>query len=596
MTEAAHGLRGTPAVLALCLALSVATGLIWELQNDEGVSFSVAVGELHLDGGPKATPLPVVELYAMLDGRDDLDAAGVIAALRNPDQMTHPPGFYLALNAWSALAGTRPLPQRVPAYLLGLLSVLAVGALARRLVGTPRAALAAMALMAVSPWFHGVSNFLRPYAPALCLGLWATLAVASARPGPLRAPWRVAFVLLSAAGLYVVYHYAFVLLWHGVALLVLALRAEPRRRLPELLRLAAMTAGVALLFAPWVPTLIEHMSLTGDGGYFWKDPTAYAAPWPRAGRLLQRMALGEVRNMWGSELFAPALTALGVTTALMLAWSFRRAGRPPLSRAASVVWATAPVYLALLVVADLSRGASTAFISKYVFMLFPLLLLLVVRAGVGERPRTDVRAGDRSGARAPGDSASIRARGSSLRLAGLSRLLIPAWLALLLAATVTDVAMRARLESDHEFVARVVAAGDDPAQLVLLSSIESRFAVPLVLSLREAGVSRSLVGSGPGEALLERVSRALKDPALRRLVLVRFDGTTPENAHITTHAYDDTWTPGLLERVVAQSQAAGWALRRGLASDGPPALTEAGSERVLILIDGVRTKRFHGHY
>jgi hypothetical protein len=550
--------------LGAYLALVVATGLIWERQNDEGVTYSVAIGELELDPSPDAAPLPMIDVYDMLDGRATFTADSVFTALRNPDQMTHPPGFYLGVHGWASLAGTGALAVRAPAYVLGLLSVLGLGLLARRLVGTTGAVALAMTLLAVSPWFLGVSNFLRPYPAVMCFGIWTTLAVASARPSPLLSGWRVGFVVLSAAGLYVVYHYAFVVLWHGVALLLIALRSEPSQRKAELLRLAGMTAGVALLFAPWVPTMLEHMRVTEEGTYFWKNPEAYAEPFARAARTLQRLALGEVWNGWGEPVFKALLAPLAAVTAALALLSFRGSGREGMSRAAGIVWLTAPLYPALIVWGDLARGAGTAFITKYVFMALPLLLLLVVRAWVWAPWR------------------------------GLGRLGAGAWVVLLLAATVTDLAMRAELSSDHEAVAEGVAATDGPDQLVVLSSSVSAFAVPLTLTLRDADVERSRLVVAPGDVLLERLAGALADPSLRHLVLARFDGSTPRNPYVTTHAYVETWTPELLAQVETAAAAAGWTVRRGHPRTDP-GIWDTG-ERVLVLADGARTKRFHGNY
>jgi hypothetical protein len=586
--------------LVAYLLLAVATGLIWERQNDEGVTYSVAIGELELDDSPAAPPLPVADVYDMLDGQATFTADSVFTALRNPDQMTHPPGFYLAVHGWASLVGTGPLAVRAPAYVLGLLSVLGLGLLARRLVGAGGAARAGgahdasgvgehngaanagtsadagralgaggalalvMTLLAVSPWFLGVSNFLRPYPAVLCFGIWTTLAVASARPSPLLSAWRIGFVVLSAAGLYVVYHYAFVVLWHGVALLLIALRSEPSQRKGELLRLAGMTAGVALLFAPWVPTMLEHMRVTEEGTYFWKNPEAYAEPFARAARTLQRFALGEVWDGWGEPIFKAVLAPLAAVTAALAVLSFRRAGREGMSRAAGIVWLTAPIYPALIVWGDLARGAGTAFITKYVFLALPILLVLVARAWAWAPWR------------------------------GLARLGAGAWVLLLLAATVTDLAMRAELPSDHEAVAEGAAATDGEDQLVVLSSSVSAFAVPLVLTLRDAGVERSRLVAAPGDVLIERLAGALADPSLRRLVLVRFDGSTPRNPYVTTHAYVETWTPELLEEVEAAAAAAGWIVARGHPRTEPGIWAAGG--RVLVLADGARTKRFHGNY
>lgn len=564
MSQRALPPRVTLLALLMALTLSLATGVIWELQNDEGVTFSVSVGDLALDGSATAPLLTPAQVYARIDGQGDFAGADVLAALRNPDQMFHPPAFYLATNLWARWVGTGHLAMRLPSYLLGLASVLGLGLLALRMLGSARAAGWVMMLAAASPWLHGVDNFLRPYALALCVGTWATLAVARARPGPLLWGWRLAFVLLSALGLLTVYHYSFVVIWHGLVLLALASTAPVGQRRAELGRLVALSSCVGLLFLPWLPTFLEHMQVTAQGTYFWSNPDAWADPWPRVARTLSLFFLGEVWGGWGAQFFRPALGTLAVVTALLLVRSIRRGAGPPLDRSALALWIMAPLMPALVVLADLTRGAATSFVTKYVFLLFPLLLLALVRACVAGAPER------------------------------LGRLLLAAWLVLLLAATATDLAMRHELRSDYEAVAEGIAAHDDASQLVVLSSTESRFATPLVLTLRDEGVTRSRLVHADGASLAERVALALADPSIMRLVLVRFEGGTPHNDRIVTLAYQESWLTEVLAPVIEQGRAAGWDVHRGHPAREPQIF--ADGTRVLVLADGARAKRFHGNY
>ncbi|MEB2288914.1 MAG: glycosyltransferase family 39 protein [Anaerolineae bacterium] len=231
----------------------------------------------------------------------------------------HPPGYYLALKGWIALAGRSEFGLRALSALEGVLAVALTIALGRALFGRAAGTLAGL-FVALSPFAVYYSQETRMYAQLALLSAASMALFArwlggftaesggayhnisprageesaqgrgarrgkaenryfSATSAPLRFRLALALALVNAAGLYTQYSFAFTLLAQGLILLAwLAWRsrwpASPRaggmRPLVAYLALSLLTLA---LFAPWLPTA-------------WEQVTA----WPRTGEAL---ALGE---------------------------------------------------------------------------------------------------------------------------------------------------------------------------------------------------------------------------------------------------------------------------------------------------------------
>mgnify|MGYP003377862160 CR=1 FL=1 len=134
----------------------------------------------------------------------------------------HPPGYYLLLHGWNLLA--HPILAHGleflfawPSLCFGMIAVALIYALGRRLLGAPVALLAVL-FAALDPFQIWYGQEVRMYTVGAALGLlclWATLQALS-RPRGWR--WLVVYSLAAAAGLYVLYYFAFLL----VALNVIA--------------------------------------------------------------------------------------------------------------------------------------------------------------------------------------------------------------------------------------------------------------------------------------------------------------------------------------------------------------------------------------
>lgn len=222
----------------------------------------------------------------------------------------HPPGYYLTLKAWIALAGTSELALRLPSAFAGVLMVAAVIALGRRLFGATAGALAGL-MAALSPLAVYYGQETRMYA---LLGLCAALSMAVfvewlARIERDRAAWgwALALALVNAAGLYTHYAYPFTLLAQGVMFaLWLAWRGRRRTWRRALMVYVALNLLALVLFAPWLPTAWEQLTT-------W--PAAETGI-PLSERLRASLSAitagGTVRDLPWRALIAPGLLALGM--------------------------------------------------------------------------------------------------------------------------------------------------------------------------------------------------------------------------------------------------------------------------------------------
>jgi 4-amino-4-deoxy-L-arabinose transferase-like glycosyltransferase len=165
-----------------------------------------------------------------------------------------PPAYFLLERAWMHVAGAGEVALKLPSLLFGIALIVALYALGRA-AASRGAGLFAAAFACIAQPAIDLSAQARPYALAGLLAALALTAFALA----LRAPRpRTALVWFAALGTLLVYtHYM------GCALLVLLACATVyvlwrRAALGRLPGFAAAFAAIALLYAPWLPTMIVH--------------------------------------------------------------------------------------------------------------------------------------------------------------------------------------------------------------------------------------------------------------------------------------------------------------------------------------------------
>lgn len=184
----------------------------------------------------------------------------------------HPPLYYLLLHWWMLLTGPGEFATRYLSVLLGTAGIPLIGALGRRMFGAP-VAIAAMLLLAVNPLHIAQARDARMYPLTVALTLASVLLLweiirrfRQDRAG--HALW-IAYVLVSAAGLYSHYYAGLVLVAEGVFMLGTFFSD---RRLFWRWTGAAFAIGV--LYLPWVIPGIGVVS--AYEGYTWSPGEAGA--------------------------------------------------------------------------------------------------------------------------------------------------------------------------------------------------------------------------------------------------------------------------------------------------------------------------------
>jgi uncharacterized membrane protein len=504
------------------LASAMANGLFVGLGHDEGVTVDVAVGRL-TPGSQVCSP--VTELYQHIDGSSARSAREVVGVLSNPLTNLTPPAYFLLMRGWTELVGVHRVSLRIPSLLFGLVTLLGLARLARRLVPRPGVEGWVMLLAALSPWFLSITTFARPYALALAVAVWSTVAALAVAEDMTRIRSRVLFVALSLLGLYTLYHYAFVLAWQLAFLAVMAWRAGAGRRAAGLIAVWLLGAAIAAGFSPWFPVLQGHLELSRSVPQYFQGAVAVRS----ADGLLQLPAmflLGDGLAGGGRSLHLVLLALLGLMTAVMIFRNWRPRGQPVQDMGASTMWLMAPLYPVLILVADLLNGTRTLTITKTSFLIFPFLLLVVLRAWLG------------------GSAPRVRTAGLVL------------WVTLLLSATWSSMENRSKWVYQHGAIAKSLAAFDDPRHLLVINSFIRGHAVPLLLTLRESGVRNVRIVHAPPSQLVEVLTRICADNDAVRITMV---------AMRTSYAWDSDsmrWSADQLDTALRLARRAGWMTRR----------------------------------
>ena len=270
-----------------------------------------------------------------------------------------PPLYYLLLHPWMALFGTSEAAVRSLALVFATVTVPVAWWAARSLFGT-RAAWLAAALVATSPYLAVYSRETRMYTLAVLLVLVCTTAFLQAFAYG-RRRWLPAFVVTLALVLYTHNWGLFLALSMALALVPCLVASDDRRR--TVLDAALAFGGAALLYAPWVPTLLSQARHT-------------AAPWSKIP--LAREAVSVVGVVLGDE---RVLVALVVAAGVPLA---AQALRPRTSSGAAV-GAMSIMVVAGVAIAWLASQVQPAWADRYLgIFLAPMLLLAALglsRAG-----------------------------------------------------------------------------------------------------------------------------------------------------------------------------------------------------------------------
>lgn len=534
------------ACMLLYLGLSLFVGSTWHHMHDEAWTYRACAGETGLQTWP-AESTPAASLHENLSG-DAAPSVGTVLEAVSHHSLLNPPAYFLILRGWIGLAGTGRLTIRLPSYLFGVLSVLGIFLLAGRLVPLPGSACWAALLLALSPWHHVMSNFLRPYGMLLCISIWSTCCVLHFFSDRSRSAWRMAFLLLSILGLYTVYHYAFILAWHAIVLGLMAFCSGSGRRRIDLLTLAGIGLLIIVGILPWFPVFLDHMSRSG-GRYF--AGSAALTEWPGyLVELVHGFLLTDFLDTerWG--FFIPVLVALEIGTLILLIGLFFRPSRTPADPAARLLWKTVVIVPVLIAIADIINDTHTLFLRKTCPLLMPVLLCLILLAWH-----------------------SIPWR--FLRIAGLA-----GW-SLLMAAGLLISAFEAHTTKiGYEKLARHLHKMDNSSHLAVLSLKEPGALYPFLLTLREEGVQRVHLVQAPPELLSKLLETVARGADFQRVTLIdmRLKYVHPRRM----------WTPERLKDLAKRARSFGWKVR--YENDGDFGKVHDPKKRVLTITSPVYPK------
>lgn len=180
----------------------------------------------------------------------------ILSVLRTAE--FHPPLHYLVVKLWIGIAGFSETAIRMPSACFSLASVLLTYALLRRVTSEPVSLLGAL-FVAVAPFEVMAGQVARMYPLFGALTLASTLSLSYSVENGRAGRWAV-YTAAVAAMTYTHYLGVFVVIAHGVWL---ALYERP-----HLKRWGAAVTVVAILFLPWVPSVVAQTARVQDG---WAD-------------------------------------------------------------------------------------------------------------------------------------------------------------------------------------------------------------------------------------------------------------------------------------------------------------------------------------
>lgn len=279
----------------------------------------------------------------------------------------HPPLYYWLLHGWMALAGTGDVATRT---LSGLFAVAALPLmwLAGRRVGGPRAAWAAVLLLAWSPFAVRYATEARMYSLVMLLVLAGHLVVRRAVDDR-EARWPALVAVAALTGTLLLTQYWSMFLGASVAVVLVwwGRRAGPTAWAVAVRLVAAMAAG-SVLFVPWLPSFLEQAAHTGTP---W-------APAPRPTVVVDLL----LRDLGGGAVAEAGLYAAGLVVLLVLG-AFARptpAGLVVGSRPVPSVQGEAAVAALTLAIGALAGVATqSTFASRYASVVLPLAFLVAAR-------------------------------------------------------------------------------------------------------------------------------------------------------------------------------------------------------------------------
>jgi hypothetical protein len=266
-----------------------------------------------------------------------------------------PPLYYSLLHVWIRLLGSSTEPAtHALSLLFATLAIPISWLLVRALLGTRPAWIVAV-LVAFNPFLTQYAQETRMYALVMCVGMVSIACFTGAFALGRSRRWTVGFAVAQATLLYTHNWALFLSLGLAAAWAVLVVLADPRERRRLVGEGLLAAAIVAVLYAPWVPTLLFQTAHTGAP---WANPPGIDDLITVPGRLLGPVAqfvliigagagvaalLREPVRRWRPEARAALALLVAVLLTVLVPWVMSQASPAWAARYLSV--AVAPLLL-----------------------------------------------------------------------------------------------------------------------------------------------------------------------------------------------------------------------------------------------------------
>src|SRR3989344_3404040 len=186
----------------------------------------------------------------------------------------HPPLYYWILRLWTGFAGEHLMSLRLLSIIFGVLTVWAAYAFVKVAWGRRLALLAALAI-ALNPFQIQYALEARMYTLGTFLALWSSYFMAKALQSEgVRKKYWIGYSLTVAAILYTHYYLVFTIAAQGLFILMHIIKY---RSYKNILAAAAVYAGAAILYVPWLPTFMQQVARVQES-YWIPSMTAWSIP------------------------------------------------------------------------------------------------------------------------------------------------------------------------------------------------------------------------------------------------------------------------------------------------------------------------------
>ena len=282
----------------------------------------------------------------------------------------NPPLYPALLRVWTLIFGNGDAAVRALSALLGIATVPLVYAVGRRILGVG-AALAGTFLFCLAPFHLQMAQEARTYTLLTLAGVASVYVLLRALDQPQQ--WRWWITLGLVVGVMALSHYFGLFLAVAEAGYLLVVR---RRDRPVLARAAAAFALSAVLFALWLPSLLEQLAVKGNLSRSADSWYLHLFATPLVFGVGPTLVWKDNASSW--RLAAGALAVVLFAVCLLLG-IFRNRGRP--GWGLLLGWLTVPVAVPALI----SLLASPLYNTRYV-ILASLPFYLFAGAGLASLP------------------------------------------------------------------------------------------------------------------------------------------------------------------------------------------------------------------